>query len=76
MSRHPPPPEPGPEPQGWELRHSPYTFEGRIEGLGRFASGSHRVPGWRRWVAVVLALSFLLPVALGLVGYVVSLLGG
>lgn len=31
---------------GWELEHSPYTFEGRIEGLGRFADGVNR--GHRR----------------------------
>lgn len=72
MSR--PPDEP--EPRGWELAHNPHTFEGQIEGLGRFASGSRRVSGWRRWVAVVLAVSFLLPAGLGLIAFAVRLLGG
>ena len=26
-------------PHGWELQNSPYTFEGQIEGLGRFGRG-------------------------------------
>ena len=58
------------------FEHNQWTFEGQIERLGAFARGSHRVTGWRRTVAVVLALAFLTPLAIGLVSYLVALLNG
>ena len=67
-----------PEPKGWELEHSPFTFEGEIEGLGRFAAGAGRAGGRRRLVqavAVVALLAFLLPVVAALYGVVAGLLG-
>lgn len=55
---------PGPS-VGWELRHSPYTAEGRIESAYRFAIGARNQTGWRR--RVLLGLGLLFPVGLGLV---------
>lgn len=47
--------------EGWELRHSPYTFEGEIEGLRRFGRGLAHGPertGWMMWLGVILAVCF------------------
>lgn len=54
--------------------HGQYTIEGEIERLGAFASGVRRTHGPKRIVAIVLVLLFLLPVVLGAVVEIVSLL--
>jgi hypothetical protein len=46
---------------GWELQHSPYTFEGQIEGLRRFGPGLPSASRSQRRAAVVVVLAFLLP---------------
>jgi hypothetical protein len=50
-----------------EFEHNQWTFEGEIERLGAFARGSHRVSGWRRTLAVVVAVPFLVTFVVGLV---------
>jgi hypothetical protein len=50
-----------------EFDHNQWTFEGLIERLGAFARGSHRVSGWRRILAVVVALPILVTFVVGLV---------
>jgi hypothetical protein len=50
-----------------EFDHNQWTFEGEIERLGAFARGSHRASGWRRILAVVVALPILLGFVVGLV---------
>ena len=39
--------------------HSPYTFEGEIEGLTRFAIGARHARGWRRKIA--LGMAWIIP---------------
>lgn len=51
----------------WELHHSPYTAEGRIEGAYRFAVGARNVTGWKRRVLVGFGLLFLVGIGLALV---------
>lgn len=66
------------KPASWELQHSPYTVEGKIEGVGRFAAGVSQATGWRRRVAIGLALLFPVGIALalliGFVSYLVRVL--
>lgn len=68
---------PAPDPGSWELRHSPYTVEGQIEGMGRFAVGTRRAgrpssaSGGRALVLLV-----LVPVALAVWQLVVTLTSG
>jgi hypothetical protein len=50
-----------------EFEHNQWTFEGEIERLGALARGSHRVSGWRRTLAVVVAVPFLVTFVVGLV---------
>jgi hypothetical protein len=45
----------------WELENSPFTFEGQIEGLSRFGRGMAAAPPRMRWVAKIVAATFLLP---------------
>jgi hypothetical protein len=56
--------------QGWELRNAPYTFEGEIEGLGRFGRGVGSASPRMRVVATLVALAFILPFVIGLLGWV------
>lgn len=49
----------------WELQNSPYTFEGEIEGLGRFGRGVRYSSPRMRLVATVVALLFILPLVIG-----------
>ncbi len=51
---------------GWELQHSPYTVEGRIEGARRFALAAKSQTGWRRRVLITLGLLFPVGIAFGL----------
>lgn len=53
---------------GWELQHSPFTVEGRIEGAQRFAMGARHQTGWKRRVLIGVALLF--PVCIGLALFV------
>lgn len=39
--------------------HSPYTAEGSVEGMRRFATAADHAVGWRRRVAV--GLAWILP---------------
>ncbi len=47
--------------KNWELQNSPFTFEGEIEGLGRFGRGVGSASPRMRLIAKVVAASFLLP---------------
>lgn len=51
----------GAVPQGWELQNAPFTFEGQIEGLGRFGRGVGSASRRMRVVATVVALTFIIP---------------
>lgn len=55
----------------WELQHSPYTFEGQIEGLGRFGRGLASASPRQRVVAKVVAAIFLLPLIAGFVAWAI-----
>jgi hypothetical protein len=57
-----------------EFDHNQWTFEGLIERLGAFARGSHRVSGWRRTLAVVMALPILVSSAVGLARLVANVI--
>jgi hypothetical protein len=54
----------GTTPQGWELQNSPFTFEGEIEGLGRFGRGVRHASPRMRLVAMIVALTFILPLVI------------
>ena len=45
----------------WNLENAPFTFEGQIEGLGRFGRGLSTAPPWMRVTAKVVAATFILP---------------
>lgn len=51
----------GVAPQGWELENAPFTFEGQIEGLGRFGRGVGSASPRMRVVATLVALTFIIP---------------
>lgn len=70
-SRHVPPSLPT---SNWELRHSPYTAEGRVEGAYRFAVGARNVTGWKRRVLIGFGLLFPVGIGLALVGEIVAAL--
>lgn len=53
--------------------HGPFTFEGEIERMGAISRNMSTAPRWTRRVAKGVALAILLPVAVGLVAYVVGL---
>lgn len=55
----------------WELRHSPYTFEGQIEGLGRFGRGLASASPRQRIAAKVVAAIFVLPLIAGFVAWAI-----
>jgi hypothetical protein len=55
----------------WE--HNPFTVEGEIERLGGISRGLSTAPRWARYVARGVALMILLPVAIGLVAFVVGI---
>ena len=56
-------------PHGWELQNSPFTFEGQIEGLGRFGRGVRYASPRMRLVATVVALTFILPLVIWVVNW-------
>jgi hypothetical protein len=58
-----------------EFEHNQWTVEGEIERLGAFSRGSHHVRGWRRAVAVLLALIFILPLAYTVLAFALGALG-
>lgn len=47
------------------MQHSPYTFEGQIEGLSRFGRGLSSASPRLRLLATAVALVFLVPFAVG-----------
>lgn len=55
----------------WELIHSPYTVEGRIEGVARFARGLRRARGRKRLVGMSMWALIVVPFALGLIAWAV-----
>ena len=64
---------PGADARGdWELRNSPYTFEGQMEGFGRFGRGLSAASPRARLVAKVVAGLFILPFVVGLVTWVID----
>ena len=68
IKRRKPRPRPGSgdgtTPGGWELQNSPFTFEGQIEGLGRFGRGVSHASPRMRLLATVVALTFILPLVI------------
>ena len=60
----------------WELENHPYTPEGEIEGLGRFADGINRRKrqGRMRVVALVIVLALVVPAVIGVLTVVVDAL--
>jgi hypothetical protein len=58
-----------------DFEHNQWTFEGEIERFGAFARGSHRVSGWRRRLAVIVALSILVTFVVGVVRHLASIIG-
>lgn len=70
--KRPRPPSSGtgsPAQGGWELENAPYTFEGQLEGLGRFGRGMSSASPRMRLVATVVAAAFVLPFVLGIVAW-------
>lgn len=57
-----------------QFDHAPWTFEGEIERLGAFASGSRRLRGPKRWLAVFIVVVFAAPVVIGAVSLLIDLL--
>ena len=57
---------------GWELQNSPYTFEGEIEGLGRFGRGVSSASPRMRLIATLVAAAFILPFVLGMVSWLID----
>jgi hypothetical protein len=76
IKRRKPRPRPGSgdgtSPHGWGLQNSPYTFEGEIEGLGRFGRGVRYASPRMRLVATVVALVFILPFVIGLLYWAID----
>jgi hypothetical protein len=58
-----------------EFEHNQWTIEGEIERFGAFARGSHHVTGWRRGMAIFMALLIVAPIAISLIVFVLHLLG-
>lgn len=60
-------------PDGWEMKHSPYTPEGSVESAGKFAragSARPRSPAVRRF-AILLVVALVGPLAATIVGVLV-----
>jgi hypothetical protein len=55
----------------WELLHSPFTVEGRIEQAARFSRGLRRARGRKRLVGYVMFWLFFSPIVLGVLFTVV-----
>lgn len=75
ISRRKSRPRPRPEadaPGNWELRNSPYTFEGQMEGFSRFGRGLSAASPRARLMAKVVAALFILPFVVGLVTWVID----
>jgi hypothetical protein len=58
----------------WE--HNAFTVEGEIERLGGISRGLSTAPRWARLVARGVALIVLVPIAFGLVAFLVGLFTG
>lgn len=64
----------------WHMPNSPYSFEGEVNGLARFATGVRTSsPGMKRTIGLVVVASILGPVAIGFLwtggNYLLKLLG-
>jgi hypothetical protein len=55
--------------RNWQLENSPFTFEGQIEGLGRFGRGLSSASPWMRITAKAVAATFLLPFVVWIVNW-------
>lgn len=53
----------------WDLENAPFTFEGQIEGLGRFGRGLSTAPPWMRITAKVVAATFIVPLVISVVNW-------
>jgi hypothetical protein len=62
----------GGTPGDWELQNSPYTFEGQMEGFGRFGRGLSVASPRARLMAKIVAALFILPFVVGLVTWVID----
>ena len=54
--------------------HNQWTVEGYIERLGVFSRGASRATGWKRAVALIIAVAMLAPIVAGLIVYSVHFL--
>ncbi len=59
---------------GLELRNSPYTIEGELEGWRRFGRGAAQVGGRRKLMAWILAVILLAPFLFGALHWIVDFL--
>ena len=50
--------------------HNQWTFEGEIERLGEFSRGAARATGWKRAVALIVAVALLAPVVITLLSLI------
>ncbi len=68
----------GPDgPGSWELRNSPYTVEGEIEGFGRLAGGARGGGGSSSRAAIVVVIvAIVVSLGLGVVQLLVDVLRG
>lgn len=57
------------------FEHSQWTVEGEIERFGAFGRAGARARGWKRVVAVGLALGIIVPLVVGLVAAMAQALG-
>ena len=51
------------------MQNSPYTFEGQIEGLGRFGRGLAAASPRQRLAATVVAAMFVVPLIAGFIAW-------
>jgi len=54
-----------------QFEHNQWTIEGEIERMGAFGSAGAKARGWRRGVAVAMALLLVVPLVLNVVWLVV-----
>ena len=56
----------------WELENAPFTFEGQIESLSRFGRGIGSASPRMQLVAKLVVLTFVLPLLVGLVAWLIA----
>ena len=57
------------------FEYNQWTVEGEIERFGAFGRGAASATGWKRVVAVVMVAVILAPIALVMIGQVLTVLG-